>query len=78
MSVNLSIKNVPDGVAEALRARARENHRSLQQELLMLVTESVEPRRALTPDEVLAKVRALELATGDQATDWVRAERARR
>lgn len=33
MSLNLSIKNVPDDVAERLRERARRNHRSLQGEL---------------------------------------------
>lgn len=38
---NLSIKNVPEPVVESLRARARRNHRSLQGELLALVTESV-------------------------------------
>lgn len=37
---NLSIKNVPEPVVEALRAKARSNHRSLQGELLALVTES--------------------------------------
>jgi plasmid stability protein len=37
---NLSIKNVPEPVVEALRQRARRNHRSLQGELLALVTQS--------------------------------------
>lgn len=35
---NLSIKGVPDPIAEALRARAARNHRSLQGELLDIVT----------------------------------------
>ena len=34
----LSIKDVPEPVAQALRERARLNHRSLQGELLSLVT----------------------------------------
>jgi len=38
---NLSIKNVPEPVVERLRTRARCNHRSLQGELLALLTESV-------------------------------------
>lgn len=37
MSVNLSIKDVPDDVAERLRARAARNHRSLQGELMSIV-----------------------------------------
>lgn len=38
---NLSIKNVPEPVVERLRTRAQCNHRSLQGELLALLTESV-------------------------------------
>lgn len=41
MPVNLSIKNVPDDVAEKLRERAKKNHRSLQGELLSLLEESL-------------------------------------
>lgn len=37
MSVNLSIKGVPDDVAERLRQRAARNHRSLQGELMAIV-----------------------------------------
>jgi len=37
MSVNLSIKDVPDDVAQRLRARAERNHRSLQGELMAIV-----------------------------------------
>lgn len=35
---NLSIKNVPPDIVERLHARARSNHRSLQGELMALVT----------------------------------------
>ena len=37
MAVNLSIKNVPDGLAAKLRARAERNHRSLQGELMAIL-----------------------------------------
>ena len=37
MAVNLSIKGVPDNVAERLRRRAEVNHRSLQGELMAIV-----------------------------------------
>ncbi|UCE32175.1 MAG: Arc family DNA-binding protein [Burkholderiales bacterium] len=40
MPVNLSIKNVPDEIADRLRARARLHHRSLQRELLALLEQS--------------------------------------
>lgn len=34
---NLSIKDVPDALAEALRQRAARNHRSLQGELMAII-----------------------------------------
>ena len=37
MGVNLSIKDVPDEIAERLRQRAARNHRSLQGELMSIV-----------------------------------------
>ncbi|MBE3073215.1 MAG: Arc family DNA-binding protein [Acidobacteria bacterium] len=41
MPVSFSIKNVPDELAEALRLRARQNHRSLQGELMAVLQASV-------------------------------------
>jgi len=38
---NLSIKDVPEALAEALRQRAARNHRSLQGELMALLEASV-------------------------------------
>lgn len=38
---NLSIKDVPEEVAEALRQRAARNHRSLQGELMVIIQEAV-------------------------------------
>jgi hypothetical protein len=35
---NLSIKDVPEEIAEALRQRAARNHRSLQGELMAIIT----------------------------------------
>ena len=75
MPVNLSIKNAPDDVVERLRARAARHHRSLQGELLAIIEEAVRPTPHLTPEEVLAEVRALELATPDEAAAIVRADR---
>ena len=49
MSVNLSIKNVPDHVAEKLRESAAAHHRSLQGELLAILEAAVvAPTVALT------------------------------
>lgn len=40
MSVNLSIKSVPEAIAERLRARAERNHRSLQGELMAIIEQA--------------------------------------
>ena len=37
MAVNLSIKEVPEPIAERWRARAERNHRSLQGELMAII-----------------------------------------
>jgi antitoxin FitA len=37
MAVSLSVKNVPEELAERLRRRAARNHRSLQRELLSIL-----------------------------------------
>jgi plasmid stability protein len=68
MPVNLSVKNVPDALADRLRARAERNHRSLQRELLSILesaTAEGSPSatlipaapRALSIEEVVARAR---------------------
>lgn len=46
MSVNLSIKDVPDDVAERLRSRAARNHRSLQGELMAIIEQAARNEEA--------------------------------
>ncbi len=41
MSVNLSVKNVPETLAAKLRDRAERNHRSLQGELMAILEAAV-------------------------------------
>jgi antitoxin FitA len=40
MAVNLSIKEVPDALADRLRARAERHHRSLQGELMVIIEQA--------------------------------------
>ncbi len=51
MSLNLSIKGVPESLAERLRARAERNHRSLQGELMAIIERAAagEDTMATTP-----------------------------
>ena len=54
MAVNLSIKAVPDALAQRLRERAERNHRSLQGELMALIERAAaepHPEGAITPAE---------------------------
>ena len=51
MPVNLSVKNVPDVLADRLRIRAERNRRSLQRELLSILEAAVDER---TPAATLA------------------------
>ena len=48
MPVNLSVKNVPDDLAERLRRRAAANRRSLQRELLGILEAAVGQRTPST------------------------------
>lgn len=46
MGVNLSIKQVPEQLAQRLRERAARNHRSLQGELMSIIEQAASPLEA--------------------------------
>ena len=75
MPVNLSIKNVPDDIAEHLRNRAARNHRSLQGELMVILEDAAAGKTAMTPDELLQQVRRLGLQTPSESSEIVRKDR---
>lgn len=75
MPVNLSIKNVPDELADRLRQRADASHRSMQGELMAILETALEPRQPLTPRQVLEEVRRLDLSTPREAAADLRRER---
>jgi len=75
MSVNLSIKNVPEELAERLRLRAAASHRSMQGELMAILEEALTERRPLTLQEARKKVSELGLQTPDEAAQMIRADR---
>jgi plasmid stability protein len=74
MSVNLSVKNVPDEIVERLRERAKLNHRSLQGEVLTILEGSVGPRK-LTMREALERIKALNFKTKSDSTQMIREDR---
>ena len=75
MPVNLSIKNVPDKLADRLRQRAEHAHRSLQGELMAILEEAVYGPDPLTPSEALEEVRMLGLRTDANNAELIRADR---
>ena len=75
MSINLSIKNVPEGLAKKLRARARKNHRSLQGELMAILEANLIEGESISPEELIVRLSALGLKTKSESTRMVRADR---
>lgn len=85
---SLSIKDVPETLLEALRRRAARNHRSLQGELMALITQAAEveamqaatapARQPKSIEQIAAEHRARwpkPFTTGPRAVDIIRAER---
>ncbi|MEO7274619.1 MAG: Arc family DNA-binding protein [Vicinamibacterales bacterium] len=78
MPVDLSVKRVPDDVAERLRERARQHHRSLQGELRAILEEAADLPKRITVDDVLAWTRSVGLSTPADGAAIVRAGRGAR
>lgn len=77
MPVTLSIKEVPDDMADALRQRARQNHRSIQGELMCILEHAV-GTRPFEARALLTRVRAMGVKTKAEAASLVREARDRR
>jgi plasmid stability protein len=75
MPVNLSIKNVPDKIAEQLKMRATKNHRSLQGELMSIIEAAVASNETITPAKLLSEIRSMGLRTPSESRDMVRDDR---
>jgi plasmid stability protein len=75
--LDLSIKNVPEDQVRRLRERAKANHRSLQGELRALIDEATGTPRRLGIDEIVARVKGLNLTRRDEAARLIREDRDR-
>jgi hypothetical protein len=88
MPVNLSVKNVPDELADKLRQRAERNHRSLQRELLAILEQAVQPggvapvpdlpdpnQPRISVDELLARTRKLFPNGTPSSVEFIRQDR---
>jgi len=63
MTVNLSLKKVPKELVDSLKEKARNNHRSLQGEILAILEEKSLPRK-LSLGEIHDRARKLGIGTG--------------
>ena len=70
--VTLSVKNVPRDIARRLKARASRNHRSLQGELLAILTDA---SQTTTVSDLADLVKRLQLTTPSEAAAMVREDR---
>jgi plasmid stability protein len=71
-TITVSVKNVPSGVARRLKVRAARNHRSLQGELLAILTEASQVTSVM---DLAALVRQLDLSTPSESALMVREDR---
>ena len=74
VSLSLSVKDVPEELARALRERAARNHRSLQGELLHILESAVAPR-PFRIRELQEAIRTLRFTTPDESTAMIRDDR---
>jgi len=71
-TVTLSVKNVPKDLADRLRARAERNHRSLQGELLAILTDA---GHVTTVRELSEFVKRIGLKTPSESAAMIREDR---
>ncbi len=71
-TVTLSVKNVPRDVAGRLKARAVRNHRSLQGELLAILTDA---GRGMSVGDLLSLAERLDLRSPSESARMVRQDR---
>jgi len=74
MAVSLSIKDVPDDLAEALRERAASNHRSVQGELMHILETTVRPK-PFQAGRLWRQLQELGFSTPAEASVLVREDR---
>ena len=76
MPVNLSIKNVPEALADALRVRAERNHRSMQGEMMAILEAALLPPAAGEGTDPLERLRRAGVQTADDALALMRHDAA--
>jgi plasmid stability protein len=76
MSVNLSIKNVPEDLVDRIRGRAVRNQRTLNQELLEILRQAGADQAPATMDDLLAVANRTKPALDETASKVLAAKDA--
>lgn len=74
MSLSLSVKEVPEDLAKALRERAARNHRSLQGELMHILETAIRPK-AFQAGALRQRILKLGFTTPDESAAMIREDR---
>jgi len=74
MAVSLSIKAVPNDLAQALRKRAARNHRSIQGELMHILESAVRPK-PFDAAEFVRRIKAVGAESPADGTAIIRHDR---
>jgi len=75
MPVNLSIKNVPDEIAEKLRERAKKAHRSLQGELMVIIEQAVQEEEPVSLEVIREILKTHCIQTKNESVEMIREDR---
>jgi plasmid stability protein len=67
---SLSIKDVPEPLLEAIRRRAARNHRSLQGELMALISQAASEEQAGVASPAFAAGKTIEQIAAEHRTRW--------
>jgi len=68
MATNFTLKNIPDGLYEKVKKRAERNNRSVNGEIISILSAATEATR-VPVDVILARARALRERTRGFVTD---------
>jgi len=75
MPVDIAIKGLPDALVEALRRRASEHNRSLDEEVIATLEAALPKVGTLTAGEFLAEVRASGPGSASESVAIIREDR---
>lgn len=74
-TTSLTIRNIPAPVLASLRLRAKQNHRSMQGEILAILEGATEAPARRSISEAFARMKATGITSSAKSTALIRADR---